>query len=174
MNLKQCECGENNPDNFYKSRKTLCKKCCTERQLKRYYNMSPDQKMAFKSKRDGWIQKNYLHYRLTNSKARAKVNGIPFEIDIEHLKNLWEKQNGICYYTGKQMILGPSKKKWSCVSIDRVNSDLGYTKENTVLCRGIVNLMKNELSISEFLEIIDEIRLMHPLSSGISENNLVK
>jgi hypothetical protein len=56
------------------------------------------------------------------------------------------------------MILGPSARKWQCVSIDRVDSNRGYERENIVLCRGIINLVKNELSIEELLEVIDQIK----------------
>ena len=36
------------------------------------------------------------------------------------------------------------------VSIDRINSNLGYTEENTVLCCQAINYMKNDYSLKDF------------------------
>jgi hypothetical protein len=166
MNKKQCKCGETNEDNFYKSTRTVCKKCYREKQLKRYYSLDDSGRANLKQKRDEWVSKNYLHYRLTNTRARAKLYGLEFSLDINDLKEMWDNQGGLCYYTGKPMVIGPSERRMHCVSIDRVDSGLGYTRDNVVLCRGIVNLMKNELSIDEFLEIIDQVRNIHPIVSG--------
>jgi hypothetical protein len=43
------------------------------------------------------------------------------------------------------------------LSIDRINSNLGYLKDNIVLVTAIVNSMKNELSEENFLFLIKQI-----------------
>ena len=40
------------------------------------------------------------------------------------------------------------------LSIDRIDSNKGYLKDNVVLVTGLINLMKNDLSDSEFRNII--------------------
>ena len=39
------------------------------------------------------------------------------------------------------------------ISIDRINSSLGYTKDNVQLVAAIVNRMKTDLPDSEFIKI---------------------
>lgn len=72
-----------------------------------------------------------FRYTLRNITKRFKeVN-----IDLEYLKELWEKQKGICPYTGLSLIL----PKYSNVkeipftlraSLDRIDSSKGYIKGN--------------------------------------------
>ena len=45
------------------------------------------------------------------------------------------------------------------LSIDRLDSSKGYTKDNVVLVTAIVNSMKNDLSENEFIKIIKKIFL---------------
>ena len=43
------------------------------------------------------------------------------------------------------------------ISIERIDSNKGYTKDNVVLVAGIVNSMKNDLSQDEFIKTINLI-----------------
>lgn len=158
MKNKNCKCGATNEEEFYSYHRHICKKCHTHKQLKKYHSLSPEDKKIKKAKQNEWIKNNYLHYRVINSRARAKEYNIPFNITVEDVKGAWEKQGGKCYYTDQPMVLAPSERRWQSVSIDRIDSSKGYEKDNIVLCRGIVNLVKNELSIDELLEIIDQIK----------------
>ena len=38
-----------------------------------------------------------------------------------------------CYYTGIEMVIAPGKPD-NLVSVERVDPNIGYTKDNTVLC----------------------------------------
>lgn len=158
MKNLQCKCGATDPTKFYSYHKNICKKCHTQKQIKKYHSLGPEEKKRKKAKQNEWIKNNYLYYRVTNTRCRAKASNIPFNITIEDVQEIWNKQEGKCYYTNEPMILGPSARKWQCVSIDRVDSNKGYERENIVLCRGIINLVKNELSIDELLEVIDQIK----------------
>jgi len=48
------------------------------------------------------------------------------------------------------------------ISIDRVNSDLGYSKNNVVLSRWVINHVKNSLSKDEFLTICKQVTKTDP------------
>jgi hypothetical protein len=66
---------------------------------------------------------------------------------------LWEKQKGRCAVTNLPMELtaGTRKKKnYFRVSIDRINNDIGYTKENVQFVCFAVNQMKSDLTVDEF------------------------
>jgi hypothetical protein len=45
------------------------------------------------------------------------------------------------------------------MSVDRVDSNKGYVKDNIVLCCSIINSMKNTLSTEEFFSIIKVLYL---------------
>ena len=72
-----------------------------------------------------------------------------FEISKEYLEDLWLEQKGLCAYTGIQMDL--SAGKYETVSIDRISPKLGYVSGNIALCCEIVNRMKMELELDDFI-----------------------
>lgn len=68
---------------------------------------------------------------------------------------------GNCAYCGKEPNHAYTYKNmngpYTANGIDRVNSSLGYTIENTVSCCKTCNLMKNTLSVEEFFTHIELI-----------------
>jgi hypothetical protein len=81
----------------------------------------------------------------------------------EYLKSLWEYQRGICPYTGIKMLLprctSNSFKLHSLkkASLDRIDSNKGYTEGNVeFVCYGI-NLAKNSFTQEEMKEFLSEI-----------------
>lgn len=88
---------------------------------------------------------------LNSSRQRNKQ----LDFDIDFLKNLYKKQNGKCFYSGIKMTFN-AKSKYK-ISIDRLNSEKGYQKNNIVLCCWVVNDMKKNLNLQEFIKICKEI-----------------
>ena len=61
---------------------------------------------------------------------------------------LYDQQNGKCYYTGIKMVLmSDIKNDPLLMSVDRKDSTLGYTKNNTVLCCLGINHLKGRHSV---------------------------
>lgn len=84
--------------------------------------------------------------------SKGRVNCGVIDIDDSHLYSKYEKQNNKCYLSGIEM-------KWMggddrSASIDRVNSDLGYTNDNTMLACSIVNQMKGNMTNYDFLKTV--------------------
>jgi hypothetical protein len=96
---------------------------------------------------------------------RCKKKKLSQDINLEYLLQLYEKQNGCCFYTGKQMsIIGNGSKDnldkdsyFYKISIDRVNSSKGYEKNNIVLCCVGINIMKQDLPLEMFLDFCNSI-----------------
>lgn len=85
-------------------------------------------------------------------KRNAQFRGRTFTLTVEDVQALWNHQSGRCHYSGVPMtteLKSPNK-----VSLDRQDPSLGYTKENVVLCAARVNLMKRDMTVSEFREVV--------------------
>lgn len=80
----------------------------------------------------------------------AEERNIKFSITAKDMYNQFEKQNGLCYFTGLPIEI-PSSRKTSELkgSLDRLDSKLGYTKSNIVWVRQIINELKWDLTPDE-------------------------
>jgi len=96
--------------------------------------------------------KNYISTLLNHTSKRKKE----FNIDIQYLLDIYERQNGICNISGIKMthIHGSVSTN---ISIDRIDSDLGYIKGNIQLVCYITNIMKNKFSMNELILFCKEI-----------------
>lgn len=66
------------------------------------------------------------------------------------MDEVFQKQNKKCAYTNIDLFFETSGKKGNA-SLDRINSSLGYTKENVQWVHKKVNIIKWDLSHEEFI-----------------------
>jgi len=107
----------------------------------------------------------FLKNRLTQSKNNcARGRTLEFAITIDDLIALYEKQKGLCVYSGVKLThisygtKGNNKCKYPYnASIDRIDSSKGYIKENIQLVCCIVNFMKWDSSEDVFLKMCKKI-----------------
>jgi hypothetical protein len=95
----------------------------------------------------------HLSRLITESKNRAKEKSLDFDLDKDFIFSLYEEQDKKCSISG---ILFDSEsnpefriRPWA-PSIDRINSKLGYTKNNVRLVCIAVNLAINQFGDSIF------------------------
>lgn len=89
------------------------------------------------------------------AKGNSRRQKREFTIIKADVSNLWNKQKGLCYYTGR-----PMKFELCCndsCSLDRIDSSKGYVKDNIVLCQRQVNIMKNDASVDELIQFCKDI-----------------
>jgi hypothetical protein len=102
-----------------------------------------------------------LKKRLVSSKNRAAKKGWDFDLDYPFLQYLYTKQKGRCPYTTAKLTHTQSKIArcggLETLSIDRIDSQIGYIKGNVELVSSIVNNMKNDMSKEQFKYIISLI-----------------
>lgn len=95
----------------------------------------------------------YLSRLITESKNRAKKKSLDFDLDKDFVLQLYEEQNKKCSISGIlfdfQSDLEFRIRPWA-PSIDRINSKLGYTKNNVRLVCIAVNLAVNQFGDSIF------------------------
>lgn len=95
------------------------------------------------------VSSYYAPFRKFLSKARR--SGKEFDLTEKDLKDIWERQRGICPYTGVHMILPRNSahklpKTPDRASLDRIDSRRGYTKDNVQFCSLFAQYAKNEWS----------------------------
>ena len=148
----------------------LSKKCCycLEWRPLAEFNASSktwDQKTACcRSCASGYNQKRYRAPNGGNNtlaaiykqyKRDAPRRGLSFDLSLEDLQALLAKQNGCCAYSGRALTteIGSQDK----LSIDRVDSSRPYIIGNVVLCTKRVNVMKGDMPVDQFIQLVGEI-----------------
>ena len=100
----------------------------------------------------------YKFNRLCNSaKNRAKIKSLPFDLTVKYLLDLYEEQEGLCALTSVAFDFEPHSRKSvankDTISLDRIEPDMGYTKENVRLVTFQVNCAKGFYTDEEFYEM---------------------
>ena len=93
-----------------------------------------------------WWAAKVIHSAKGNKMRRA----IPLEIDKEYAWKLFLAQDGRCYFTGQLLKISNNSVK-NTASLDRINNELGYVKENVRWVHKHINIMKNRYTDSYFV-----------------------
>ena len=138
LNYKCQYCGTEDIDKFYPNNHSTCIQC---KYKIRKEKINSD--IAYK------LYKNSKH----SYNTRQNIYG--YNLTVEYIQELLNKQNYKCYYTGIDLKIG---SKLTNPTLDRLDSNKGYINENVVICTEIVNIMKNDLSMEEFK---NQIKLLY-------------
>lgn len=112
------------------------------------------------NRKDGFSKFRY-HFRNISSRYKS------VEVTIDDLREQWELQNGICPYTGVELVLSSYSKikiyknPIYSASLDRKDSSKGYIKGNIIWISRVANWMKNSMSeemVNEFIDLLVENR----------------
>ena len=116
---------------------SYCRKCTAERGFET------------RSRRDP-----YITSLVNSARVRARKKDRSFDITTEWVNEQAERQNWLCYYTGRQMTTQcGSGRLPTNMSLDRVDSSRGYTQDNVVLCCTDINIAKQQYPIEHLLEL---------------------
>lgn len=128
-------CGCTDPNNFTKGNKSICKNCLAEKQRNEYT----------------------IQDRLFERSAKsARSRGIEYNLDEDYIDELLEKQNNRCYYTGIEFD-NNFEDKFTYPTVDRIDSSKGYVKGNVCICTWYANIMKSDMTIDQFKDLITKI-----------------
>jgi hypothetical protein len=157
---KQCsKCGEVKSDNdFYKSQRGVkCKECILldTREYKRRKRLDPEHR-----KKEGILQKErrvrlWQNTLINDSKHRKIEN----TITVDDINEMMEKQNGLCYWFNVPLNPSNNDKHPQQPSLDRLDRNKGYTKENVVLTCYSANIGRNENSVEEWESFIKILKV---------------
>ena len=91
-------------------------------------------------------------------KKGAERRGITWDLTINDLADLYEKQGGICALTGERVFMpGSGYHPDYDASIDRINSAFGYIPNNIQITSKYSNMMKASYSQEKFIEVCNKV-----------------
>ena len=153
---------------FPKTNEKICAKCSEKKSTGNFFKHDRTQdgfhswcKDCCKLGQKDYIKRKYKDFDgrikdfIRNCKNSAKKRGQECTINRDDLIKIWEDQAGKCKYSGIEMTTQPGEME--SVSVERISSEIGYTKENIVLVCNCVNRMKSDLRLDEFLFICSKI-----------------
>lgn len=103
-----------------------------------FHGCDSDLDKSIKTHPDHELAKQYL-----NKVRSCQKRGIDFQLSLNEYRSIKNKNS--CFYTGIKFDDTYENK----LTIDRIDSKLGYTKDNSVACCNQVNALKNSLFESE-------------------------
>lgn len=134
------------------AKKHFCKRSCQGA----YYREHPNETAGYKERSD---VERFFAAKIVRLHVSARKRGIPFsnELRFENLVDLWNKQNGLCYYTGIPMSFNSDDKMY-LVSVDRVDNKIGYEPGNIVLCCCAFNALKFSYNHDEVIRFVQKLK----------------
>jgi hypothetical protein len=91
--------------------------------------------------------------KFSHIKYGAIKRNLEFTITIEYVWNLFERQNGRCYYTNKEIELRTRNSGSMTASLDRIDSSKGYIEGNVIWVHKDINIMKNVFEHEYFVNL---------------------
>lgn len=135
-----------------------CKVCSAERAKKWRVDSGKFREQA-RMRQGQYNRNNPLISQMASVRMRAKEKGIECDICTQDLLEIYTKQDGKCYWFGLPLKLDASDYGTPMrVSIDRLDNDRGYTKDNIVLTCQAANLGRNQHSEEVWAAFIKELK----------------
>lgn len=152
---KQCtKCGKIKSENeFYKTQRgSNCKECILEQTRNYKRNRRKDdnfkliESLKQKERRVRLWQNTLIH--------DSKFRGIENELTVEDINDMYKNQNGLCFWFKIPLIPSKCKKHPQQPSIDRIDRNKGYFRNNVVLCCYAANIGRNENDVEIWIEFL--------------------
>lgn len=134
---------------YYEKNKESIREKESSRRFEQYHN-NPKHNLA---KQKEWKINNPERYLLQGAKARAKKQGIPF--DITHHDIVIPEY---CPYLGCKLEMF---SEWSSPSLDKKVPSLGYVKGNIQVISTKANTMKNNATQDELVIFAESVLKLH-------------
>jgi len=167
--LKTCtKCGIEKPESCFgvdrkaaSGYKFWCKECSVaankkwrlenkekSKELDKKYRTKNKEKIRIKNKRryQNLTLDEKLKMLITTASKRKEYE---CSISPEYLKSIWEKQEGRCAYT--KLPLTADANQLTTMSLDRIDSNVGYVESNVQLVCVVINKMKSNFTEDQFV-----------------------
>ena len=166
----KCDCGNEKECDYYEIRRNKVKSCGCARNTPELRELARIR--AYELQDKGLLNKGGDHHtneytcfkymlKCTNNKNRITKKS---NLTLEDLKEVWDNQKGLCAYTKLPLILAThtdlkkDEPKWRLASVDRIDSNKGYEKNNIQFVSRIINYAKNDMSHEEMVKFLQFIK----------------
>ncbi len=142
--------------------RSICKSCDATRKSKYYSTEDGFMKKLFSSTKDRKVfSKRHISHSIDFTREEF------FEMWKEYKK----KYGMFCFYTGIPINFIKSSEhiRGNQVSVDRIDNDLDYTKNNIIFCSSKANFMKGSVTI----DMCRKILALYEERQGIDKNNKI-
>lgn len=112
----------------------------------------------------GSSKDEYSDFRVYLRRSRNRFKEV--SVTLEDLKQVWDKQNGICVYTGVRLIRPNETKEndpLTTASLDRIDSSKGYVKDNIQFISMAANYAKNKMTHEKMVEFCQILQVQEVL-----------
>ena len=96
----------------------------------------------------------FLNDRATSCNRRGIAKGLESNLTYLDLQEIYEQQFGRCFYSNVILSL-EGKEDPTYISVDRINPQKGYTKDNVVLCSIACNFLKSNYTFNSLFNILE-------------------
>lgn len=137
-------------------RSLYCSTSCNAKGNKNRYNIG-------QHNRNGIDEYSPFRIHLIHAEKHMKNRKGEVSVTLQDLKELWDKQDGICPYTGwklknrthtgQKLALTPDR-----ASLDRIDSSKGYTKNNVQFVAYMYNICKNSFEHEEVVKFVESFK----------------
>ncbi len=131
----------------------LCRSCATKEKAKEQFKLNGH---FYR-----WKGSKYFGGKLLwQWKKNAMDRKFEWDVSYDYLDRLYEKQRGICLLSGEILSfdVGDSNR----ISLDRIDSEMGYIEGNVQFVTKIINMAKQNLSDDKFIELCNAVCEFHP------------
>ena len=136
-------------------RKNYCSMSCAKKEPANIEHISKFKNTDLSKLNPSNIRDEFTPFR--EHLRRAKRRDEQCDLDLEHLKEVWDKQQGICPYSKVKLEYvneGKTNSKIYTMSLDRKDSSKGYIKGNVQFVSIAINLMKSNMDEKELQELL--------------------
>lgn len=120
--------------------------------LRKIYNLNSEKRSV----------RNWLSRVLANARGHCKSRcDRTCDITIDDLMEIYSRQHGLCAFSSRPMTCGRHDPR--AISIDRIDQDGSYTKDNVHLVQKWLNLGRHRLGHGEFRSLLAEFGIMQLL-----------
>lgn len=125
-----------------------------------------------KYNRDRYRSDPFVQY-IRGKRSESKKKNIPFDLDIDYLKNIW---TGVCPIFNIPVSIGQEfpKNYQTSAHLDRLIPSKGYVKGNVNFISGRANVIKHDASVEELAQIIDWLKVELERATTISKESTLQ
>jgi hypothetical protein len=111
---------------------------------------------------ESWLKPSvYLRTRLatvlSNAKIRAAQKGVPFDIDLAHLQDIYPKDE-VCPALGLKLVWGDAKNRNNSPALDRIIPERGYVVGNVEFISDLANRIKSNATTDEIIRVAEYLK----------------